>query len=153
MDRSIPFSIVVAFDFTQTGARAFELGVRFARRIAGAQLHVVYVLSDAAGALAEERGAMLRQHVVDNGAAMDDVNLYVRVGEVAERVAEVAAECDADLVLLGGVGHRHLHELFSGPLATRLEAGIACPVVLAGPVPRPLRASVAPQATRTGTGG
>jgi nucleotide-binding universal stress UspA family protein len=81
------------------------------------------------------RGALVRlQELADslNGA---DVHTALREGRPGDRIAAVAQETDADLVVVGEHGHRRGLADVLGSTAEQLVRAAACPVLLARNLP------------------
>jgi nucleotide-binding universal stress UspA family protein len=146
------FAIVVASDLSEAGGYAFEQGARLAQRVPGGagQVHFVYVTSgDTSEARIRQLGGQLRAYVTEKAASMGglpglSVGVHVRHGDPIPEIAQLAAEVDAALIVLGTPDHPLLKALTHGSVAERLLPHAPCPVVLAGP--RPVEPRVHPAA-------
>lgn len=161
------FAIVIASDLSEAGGYAFEQAARLAQRVAGAALHFVHVTSgDTSEARIRQLGGQLRTYVSEKAASMGGlpgltVGIHVRHGDPIAQIAQLAAETEASLIVLGTPDHPHLKALSHASLAEKLLPHAPCPVVLAGP--RPVEPRVHPPmvepacpdclATRKRTGG
>ncbi len=58
---------------------------------------------------------------------------HFRRGSPAENVAQLAADLDADLVVVGSHGHRGLERFFLGSVAERVSRLARCPVWIVRP--------------------
>lgn len=135
------FTILVASDLSEASGYAFEQAARLAQRIPGAELHFVHVTD---GDTSEERirqlGGQLRMYVSEKAASMGglpglSVGVHVRHGQPVREIAQMAAELDAALIVLGTPRHPHLKALTLGSVAEKLLPHAPCPVILAGPKP------------------
>jgi nucleotide-binding universal stress UspA family protein len=130
------------------GSREAALAVRTAAdlsRNTGAELHVVHVFPDGSPPSGpnpnmfadftrqaeEEARNLLRKQVwsarVDGGAVSDE---HLRVGKLAQEVKALAAQLDADLVVVGSPRVGWLKRLISGSAAEDLVHGASCPVLI-----------------------
>jgi nucleotide-binding universal stress UspA family protein len=136
-----PFAILLCFDDTEASGYAFEQAAHIARRIPASEIHLVDVMS---GESSEERSRQLAGRLrayVDAKAAsiggMDgqSVAVHVRYGDPMREIAQLAAEIDIDLIVLGSPKHPHLQGLLPGSLSENLLRHAPCPVLVAGPKP------------------
>ncbi len=178
-----PYAIVCAVDYSQAGDLALERAFELTSERPLARLHVVNVLpvyqpgtaTDAAwsGALpsvaqaAEElRGYVERKkaeyraaHAGQNLQFLDTVLAHQRVEAPAEEIAQLAADLEADLVVVGTHGRRGLSRLVLGSVAEATVRLAPCPVLVVRPkaVPAPVPAIQPPcpvcVETRKATGG
>ncbi len=142
VDGSKPFCLVAGLSFTDAGAYAFEQAVRIARRIPGCALHLIHVVD---GESSESETRELAGHLqlyADQSArrlgGLDglSVGVHVRTGDPAEELARFVGEVAADLMIAGS--HRGLFRRdHSSPTVMRLGELVSCPVVVAGPKPKP----------------
>ena len=147
------FIIVVGIDFSELAGRALDQALELATLHAGAEVHVVYVRPDVWSGLAS--GASLEtavdtdttvhqvqknatEHVARMPASLDKSRIrrvvaHARSGSAAENVAQLAADLDADLVVVGSHGHRGLQRFFLGSVAERVSHLARCPVWIVRP--------------------
>ena len=115
-----PFTLVVATDFSEASGHAFEAAAKIARRVPGAEIHVVHVapkgtappkLMDLAGHLRlylEEKVASL------GGLSGVAIGMHVSAGEAAREIVQTATQVGADLVVVGQHQHVHLKSMVLG---------------------------------------
>jgi nucleotide-binding universal stress UspA family protein len=140
-----PFVLALGLDLTDTASSgfAFDHAGRIASRIPGSQVHVVYVLPDNAGPeRTREAAGLLRTYVSEKWSALskssDQVfGIHVRRGDAAREIAQLAAEVNADMIVVGNHKVPHLKTIFMGSTAERVMAAAHCPVFVAGPKPKP----------------
>lgn len=72
--------------------------------------------------------ALLEQVCADSG--LGDVERHVLSGRPAERLAELADEQRAELIVVGSRGHRLLQAAFMGGVASELIGLAPCPVLV-----------------------
>lgn len=147
------FIAVVGIDFSELSNRALDQALETACLHEDAVVHVVYVepevwvgaafasslaaVSDAGTMLqqvqqrARERIAALGDKL--DGSKLKRVTAHFRRGSPAENIAQLAADVDADLVLVGSHGHRGLERLFLGSVAERVAHLARCPVWIIRP--------------------
>jgi nucleotide-binding universal stress UspA family protein len=81
---------------------------------------------------AEEAGARLLQRVASN-AGLVDAERRVAIGHPAERLADLADEEDADLLVVGSRGRGALKAAFLGSVSYNLVGVARCPVLIVPP--------------------
>jgi nucleotide-binding universal stress UspA family protein len=147
------FTIVVGIDFSELSDRAIDQALEMASLREGAEVHVLYVepdewidmaLKPALEAAVSADEAVLRvqgraKARVDSMAPhlrkrqIRRVVAHFRRGSPAENVAQLAADLDADLVVVGSHGHRGIQRLFLGSVAERVSRLARCPVWIVRP--------------------
>jgi nucleotide-binding universal stress UspA family protein len=139
-----PFIIVLGLDLTDSKSSGFALdqAARIASRIEPSQVHAVYALpEDASEAVVREATGLTQMYVNGKVAALaikgPVLGVHVRRGDAAREIAQVAAELDADMIIVGTHKAPHLKTLFVGSTAERVMANARCPVLVAGPRPPP----------------
>lgn len=155
---SEPYRIVVGVDFSETSDLALHQALELASSHAPAELHAVhvaqlllpvgelgYVLPSVVGVPAEEIIAKLRAHVDRvteafmrqrraNGAqAPERIVCHLRLDAPAVEVAQLAADLEADLVVLGTHGRRGLSRVLLGSVAEVVTRLAPCPVLVVRP--------------------
>ena len=147
------FTIVVGIDFSELADRAIDQALEMASLREGAEVHVLYVEpdlwvgatlapalttavnADAAvakvGERAKQRVDAMAPHL--RKRQIRRVVAHFRRGSPAENVAQLAADLDADLVVVGSHGHRGLERLFLGSVAERTSRLARCPVWIVRP--------------------
>jgi nucleotide-binding universal stress UspA family protein len=140
-----PFTLVVAVDLADTASSgyAFDQAARIARRIANSQLHVVHVMHEKnAHPGARDTAGLLTMYVEEKAQALggmenQSVGVHVRAGDAATQIAQLAVDLGADMILVGSHHAPRLKNLVVGSTAERVMAHVPCPVVVAGPRPKP----------------
>jgi nucleotide-binding universal stress UspA family protein len=140
-----PFTLVVAVDLADTASSgyAFDQAARIARRIANSQLHVVHVMHEKeAHTGGRDTAGLLTMYVEEKALALggmegQSVGVHVRAGEAGAQIAQLAVDLGADMILVGSHHAPRLKNLVVGSTAERVMAHAPCPVVVAGPRPKP----------------
>jgi nucleotide-binding universal stress UspA family protein len=144
-------NILWATDGSQQADRALDYAIQIAQHD-HTQLHVVHVVEKlVAGRIAGQNVSLNEPDVVVKIRAQIEgveahgmtATLHViadATGHVAGRIAEVAEETGADLIVVGTRGHSALGGLFLGSVTQRLLHVATCPVLAippaaAGPAP------------------
>jgi nucleotide-binding universal stress UspA family protein len=121
--------IVVGTDFSDASARALDHAVRWAAE-RGARVACVHAYEDPPGGVAHRDPAPdMRAQIEDmvsHSEAADravPVEPIVRRGAPWDKLANVAADLDAELIVVGATGQRRApHQFFLGSVASRLAA-------------------------------
>lgn len=160
-----PYSIVVAVDYSEAGDLALERALELAAERRSAAVHVVNVLSlyqaglglepAGVGALASELPSVqdaaerLRQYVekqISNFRAdhpdvpatfPDYLVAHQRVEMPSEEIAQLAADLEADLVVVGTHGKRGFSRFLLGSVAEATVRLAPCPVLVVRPKAHP----------------
>jgi nucleotide-binding universal stress UspA family protein len=179
-----PYIIVAAVDYSDTGHLALERALELASEKRAAEVHVINVLpvyqsgfADAssgtwAGSLpsVKEAAEQLRTYVETRLAAFrvlhpsssvgaENVRAHQRLEVPSEEIAQLAADVEADLVIVGTHGRRGLSHVILGSVAEATVRLAPCPVLVVKPksLPPPVPAIQPPCArcveTRRTTGG
>ena len=143
-------TIVWATDGSAHADRALEYAVQIARQD-GATIHVAHVVEKLTGVRVAGQNAKLDEETLDGKIAQQvralnaehgvSATLHMtagRSGDVAGRIAEIGAECGADLIVVGTRGHSSVVGAMIGSVTQRLLHVADC-AVLAVP---PLRESI-----------
>ena len=181
-----PYLIVVGVDYSPASDLALEQAFEFATMRANAEVHIVNVarlygnqaLIDAPadpgfsavslaeahaqlGAYVERRKQAYAAHQSQVGSSrLQRVVSHLRLEAPAEEIAQVAADLEADLVIVGTHGRRGLSRLLLGSVAEAVVRLAPCPVFVVRS--KALPAEAAPQIeppcprcveTRRATGG
>lgn len=180
------YTVVVALDFSDESDRALNKAFQLCAREKQAVLHAVHVLPMVPPAMAEavpaamgataplmaQAAAQLKAHVEQRlsafNAAHPEAGLnsqnhrivtHQRLAAPAEEVAQLAADVEADLVVVGTHGRRGVSRLVLGSVAEGVVRLAPCPVLVvrkkALPAPVPAIEPPCPRcvATRAETGG
>lgn len=147
------FITVVGIDFSDLSDQALDQALEGACLRENAEVHVVYVepeipysaqISSAVAPVpdadvmlervqqraAERVGAMGTRL---NGARLKRAVAHFRSGSPAECIAQLAADLNADLVVVGSHGRRGLERLLLGSVAERVARLARCPVWIVRP--------------------
>ena len=142
-----PYRILIATDFSEPATLAFGEAISVAHRTEYPELHVVAVIDKEASELvpAEDRHASLTQivdHMRDRLIAEAGRFLearkgpplraiaHVRMGRIADEIANLATEIRADLVVVGTHGRRGMKRLVLGSVAEHTVRLAPCPVLV-----------------------
>jgi nucleotide-binding universal stress UspA family protein len=159
--------VVVGVDFSEASDLAVDGALGIAAGSRGT-VHAVHVISpwrlpmaaDLSGALATEQGLEvaragehLRQHVesravrlaLDEHLRVQRIRTYIRVGPIADSLTDLAAEVDADLVVVGTRGRRGVSRLLLGSTAESTARLAQCPVLVMRPKRHELGAARVPE--------
>jgi nucleotide-binding universal stress UspA family protein len=177
--------VVVAVDYSESGKLALERALEMGLENPETTVHVINVLpvyqagyaSDASTAwtgslptvadaakelhayLAAELAAFRSAHGGENLAFLEQVRAHQRVEVPSEQIAQLAADVEADLVIVGTHGRRGMSRLVLGSVAEATVRLAPCPVLVVRPksLPPPVPAIEPPcpvcVATRQATGG
>ncbi len=152
-----PQRFVVGLDFSEFSKGAFDRALALAAREPSAEVHVIGVLGlvatagragdvveTASGHEVEDAALRLRDHVQalcdDSPVARERIGTgalrvvsHLRMGSPAEEIAQLAADLDADLVVVGTHGRRGLRRLLLGSVAEGAVRLAHCPVLVVRP--------------------
>lgn len=138
---SRPFSILVCFDYTDAGGYAFEQAASIVKRLPSSEMHLIHVTSgDTSDARVRQVAGQLRAYVDAKAASIGgmggmSVGVHVRHGDPVREIAQLAAEVDIDLIVIGTPKHANLKSWILGTTEEKLLQHSPCPVVVAGPKP------------------
>lgn len=121
-----------------TGARdALQLAAALRDRL-GLRLVAAHVATHADVGCSDQRRSAERlfARVVEEAAIRGPIERRSGVGDRAGRLAQIAAEEGADIVILGSPRERRLSWRRRSTLARALESATSCPVVIAPPQTR-----------------
>jgi nucleotide-binding universal stress UspA family protein len=147
------FIIVVGVDFSALSGLALDQALELATLHEGAEVHALYVEPDpwtgpppegSVKDAADTNTALLEvqtnaaEHVAKMPAYLGKARLrrvvaHFRRGSPAQNVAQLAADLDADLVIVGSHGHRGVESFFLGSVAERVSRLARCPVLVVRP--------------------
>jgi nucleotide-binding universal stress UspA family protein len=163
-DKHKPYVLVVGTDYSEGATLAFERALQLASEKTGAEVHVVNVLTrlqsdswidgavkpaEAALVSWKEAAARLNSYVNKvtepwraSGKAPMRVIMHQRLDGPAREVAQLAADLEADLVVVGTHGRTGLARLALGSVAEEVVRLAPCPVLVVRPkiVPEPIPA-------------
>jgi nucleotide-binding universal stress UspA family protein len=145
-------AIICGLDGSPDSQRALEVAARLAKRLGSRVVlahvaevvHVPYAaaypLGGAGGSIAEaneidaeeEAGERLLEQAADT-AGLGDAERRVEVGVAAERLADLADEEDAELIVVGSRGRGAFRAAFLGSVSNSLVGVARCPVLIVPP--------------------
>ena len=137
------YTILAAVSFDETGECALREATRTAEHDSGSELHIVHVLSDHvptesygdASRLHREFAAaqeQLRASVQALTATRAlNVEGHIRAGSAVRCILELAAEINADLVVVGANRHTRSRKFILGSVAESVLRESHCPVLVA----------------------
>jgi nucleotide-binding universal stress UspA family protein len=138
------FTILVGMDFSDLSEEALAAAIAQSRGHEGAELHAVTVIDfeaarhktpDAQAAL-DQVVAREQQELADAlaRAGVDGTALrtfvHVRIGSAAKEIVSLAAEIDADLIVVGTHGRKGLQRLWMGSVAEQVLRQATCQVLV-----------------------
>jgi nucleotide-binding universal stress UspA family protein len=103
----------------------------------GERLRVRLVVAHVASGESIDRAERLVSRLILEAAPAVPAEPRVAVGDRAARLAQLAAEEGADLIIVGSGGDGRLRLRSGATLASELESATSCPVVIAPPQTRP----------------
>jgi nucleotide-binding universal stress UspA family protein len=136
-----PFAILTCFDDSPESGYAFEEAARLAKRIPGSEIHLIDVRPGEPSVqrtrqLAGQLTAYVNEKALTIGGLEGRrVAIHVRGGQPVREIAQLAAEVDIDVIVMGSPGHPHLKNLLPGSLAEGLLKHAPCPVIVVGARP------------------
>jgi nucleotide-binding universal stress UspA family protein len=136
-----PFAILLYTDDTDASGYAFEEAARLSKRIPSSEIHLVYVSPGSGSAERTRHLAGQFRAYVDAKAAsiggMDgqSVAVHIRNGQPVREIVQLAADIDADLIVIASPKHPHLTSFLSGSVQEGLIQHSPCPIIVAGPKP------------------
>lgn len=150
--------IVVGVDNTDTGARALHHALQVAARGPHTEVHAIRVIEPVAdpvlGVVAASTSEELEglkdalQNAIHQLIAEDGelkvaaVVAHVTVGAPARSIVSLAAEIDADLIVVGTHGRRGIRRALLGSVAEEVVRTAGCPVFAVRPKDHPAEARI-----------
>ena len=153
------YLILVATDYSEASDLAFQEALELASRKPNAQVHVVNVwlpnvdavngaplepsLRNAATDLAAHISRQVAAfHELHGPLPMDPVLGHVRVAEPGREIAQLAADLEADLIVVGTHDRRGIERLLLSSVAQVVSRLAPCPVLIVRPkaIPVPVPA-------------
>jgi len=155
-------NIVWASDGSEHADRALQYATAIADR-EHSHLHVVHIVELLVGGRVAGQKVFLNEDQIDakikeqarQASAEHGIQATVHMtpsgtGNIADRVAEIAADTSADLIVVGTRGHSALGGLMLGSVTQRLLHVARCPVLAVPPVKAHAEASPQPSAVTAG---
>ena len=140
-------NVLFATDFSPTSEAAFPYAAAICRRFGGT-FHTIHVLSDASllmmtggvdyvslGTLYDDAESQARAKLEQVCARLPGIphRTYVRHGPVWKNLADIVAENEIDLIVVGTHGRTGLGKLLLGSVAEDILRHAPCPVLTVGP--------------------
>jgi nucleotide-binding universal stress UspA family protein len=145
------YVVVVGIDYSLNSLEALDEALRLTSARKG-ELHVLHVEHDvlleplhrdvaattehdlALEKVRETAAKRIAEDIAKQGPlTLKRVIAHFRRGSAAEQIAQLAADIDADLVVVGSHGHRRLEHLLMGSVAERTNRLARCPVLTVRP--------------------
>jgi nucleotide-binding universal stress UspA family protein len=139
-------NIVWATDGSEHADRALDYATRLADN-ERARLHVVHIVETIVGGRVAGQRTFLDEDQLDAkiSAQADEVSRQYRIettvhmtpsgiSNIADRIAEIATDSRADLIVVGTRGHSPIGGLVLGSVTQRLLHVASCPVLAVPPV-------------------
>ncbi|MBI2391345.1 MAG: universal stress protein [Deltaproteobacteria bacterium] len=151
MDQSLR-KIVVGVDATELGERALAYALDLAAGRKPTEVHAIRVIEpmvdplvgaipstgDELDALKELLHAAIQREIAGRGVLeVSAVVAHVAIGAPARAIADLAAQLDADLVVVGTHGRRGFKRALLGSVAEEVVRVSGCPVVVVRPKDHP----------------
>jgi nucleotide-binding universal stress UspA family protein len=160
-----PYVIVVGLDFSESGALVLERALELALAKPTPEIHVLNVrpilasdvTPDVVGAwggaaltlsLAADELKLYVARLVNDFRArhrgaelgfLDGIRTHLRTEDAAGQITQLAADVDADLVVVGTHGRRGMARLILGSVAESTIRSAPCPVLVVRPKAPPVR--------------
>jgi nucleotide-binding universal stress UspA family protein len=125
-------TILCGVDDSQSARDALQLAAALSGR-----LHVRLVVAHVASRRSRKEPERLVSRLMAEVAPAAQADARVAVGDRAARLAQIAAEEGADLIIVGSGRESRLRLRSCPALAGELESTTSCPVVIAPPQTRP----------------
>jgi len=125
-------TILCGVDDSQSARDALQLAAALSER-----LRVRLVVAHVASRKSTDDAERLVSRRVAEAASSAQADVRVAIGDRAARLAQIAAEEGADLIIVGSGRESRLRLRTGRVLASELESTTTCPVVIAPPQTRP----------------
>jgi nucleotide-binding universal stress UspA family protein len=150
--------IVVGVDATETGARALSNALEIAALGGRTEVHAIRVIEpiadpvlgvlppttdDQLGELKELLQHAIEELIAKNGdLRVGAVVAHLTIGAAARSIVSLAAQVDADLVVVGTHGRRGIRRALLGSVAEEVVRTAGCPVYAVRPKDHPQEARI-----------
>jgi len=121
-------SIMVCWDMSRNAARAIADALPFLKR--GKTIEIVMVASGS-GKADELPGADLGEHLARHKLNVEVKRLVAADVDISNVILSYAADCAADLIVMGGYGHSRLREFVLGGATRGILNSMTVPVLMA----------------------
>jgi len=143
------YTIVVGVDFEADGDMALDTAIDMATRVKDGEVHVVHVKRAQSlfppsddGPISRKRNPLdLLDELCDERVQIYELasghevlcrlTTHLRIGRASRQIVELAAELDADLIVVGTHNRRGVRRLILGSTAERVAHTARCPVLVA----------------------
>jgi nucleotide-binding universal stress UspA family protein len=125
-------TILCGVDDSQSARDALQLAAALSER-----LRVRLVVAHVASRRSAEDAERLVSRLIAEASPAAQADARVATGDRAGRLAQIAAEQGADLIIVGSGRESRLRLRAAPALASELESATTCPVVIAPPQTRP----------------
>ena len=138
-------NIIWATDGSEHAEHALDYATAIADR-EGAQLQVVHVVEKLVGGRVAGQNVFVNEQEIDakikeqarQASAQHGIRATIHMipsgaGQIADRIAEIATDTGADLIVVGTRGHSALGGLILGSVTQRLLHVAGCPVLAVPP--------------------
>jgi nucleotide-binding universal stress UspA family protein len=125
-------TVVIGYDASETGSRAFEAGVELAAAL-DAEIHLVTAFTDGSGGgltITDERRAAerrLERAVERIKGGRSKITQHAIPEDPAEAIVRVATEVEADVIVIGNRGAQGAHRVL-GSVASSIVGHAPCSV-------------------------
>ena len=138
-------TIVVGLEFSEEGERALDAALQFASSFPGVDIHVVHVeggaakrFSDGVEPALDRTEAEVRTRIKTLAPALNNlrgitVRSHLRTGSAATQIVQLAADVDADLIVLGTREKNGIERLVTGSVAEAVVRHAGCAVWIVRP--------------------
>lgn len=166
MTRKAPYRIVVGYDYSSTADRALARAFELASREERGEVHVVTVVVQMGDYVAQGLGDVLAAPVIPLGEAYEALEaragqrmsewqaatgktfsrlaVHVRSEVPALEIAQLAADLEADLVVVGTHGRRGVSRFLLGSVAEGVVRAAPCAVLVVRPGEHPKTPEIEP---------
>jgi len=133
------FAVVLGLDFTDADGPAFDQAARLATRVIGSELHLVHVFGAEPSAersrdLVGHLRLYVNEKIAANGALKGmAVGIHLRGGKTVPELLRLAAEVQADVIVVGSHRGPHIKDWIVGSTVEKLVSNTAFAVVVAAP--------------------
>jgi nucleotide-binding universal stress UspA family protein len=131
------FCVVVGLDFSDADGPAFDQAARLAMHVPGSVLHLVHVFHTAPSPeKSRDLASHLRLYVNEKAAAANglrgiSVGIHIRGGVAVNQLVQLAADVQADIIVVGSHKGPHVKNWLDGSTVERLVSGATFPVLVA----------------------
>jgi len=120
--------ILVCWDMSRNAARAIADALPFLKR--GKTIEIIMV-ANRSGKADEVPGADLGEHLARHDLDVEVKRLVATEIDVSNVILSYAADCAADLIVMGGYGHSRLREFVLGGATRGILESMTVPVLMA----------------------